>query len=105
MTQFALNMAGYINGVARRHAETTRQMFPGYASTRSPTECMSALDHAAFARLQRESADGTTNRRSSFGLYNLPTMTSCGSAMSRRRRESALNGCEFGPASPWIPAS
>ena len=30
MTQLALNLAGYINGVARRHAETTRQMFPGY---------------------------------------------------------------------------
>jgi glycogen phosphorylase len=30
MTQLALNLAGYINGVARRHAETTRHMFPGY---------------------------------------------------------------------------
>jgi starch phosphorylase len=30
MTQLALNLSGYINGVARRHAETTRQMFPGY---------------------------------------------------------------------------
>jgi glycogen phosphorylase len=30
MTQLALNLSGYINGVARRHAETARQMFPGY---------------------------------------------------------------------------
>ena len=30
MTQLALNLSGYINGVALRHAETTRQMFPGY---------------------------------------------------------------------------
>ncbi|HEX2943831.1 MAG TPA: alpha-glucan family phosphorylase [Rhodopila sp.] len=30
MTQLALSLAGYTNGVARRHAETTRQMFPGY---------------------------------------------------------------------------
>jgi starch phosphorylase len=30
MTQLALNLSGYINGVARRHAETTKNMFPGY---------------------------------------------------------------------------
>jgi starch phosphorylase len=30
MTRLALNLAGYVNGVARRHAETTEHMFPGY---------------------------------------------------------------------------
>ncbi|WP_454621922.1 alpha-glucan family phosphorylase [Bradyrhizobium cenepequi] len=30
MTRLALNLAGYVNGVARRHAETTTHMFPGY---------------------------------------------------------------------------
>ena len=30
MTLLALNLSGYINGVARRHAETTRQTYPGY---------------------------------------------------------------------------
>jgi glycogen phosphorylase len=30
MTQLALNLSGYVNGVARRHAETARHMFPGY---------------------------------------------------------------------------
>lgn len=30
MTRLALSLAGYVNGVARRHAETTEQMFPGY---------------------------------------------------------------------------
>lgn len=30
MTRLALNLADYVNGVAARHAETTRQMFPGY---------------------------------------------------------------------------
>jgi len=30
MTQLALNLSGYVNGVARRHAETTARMFPGY---------------------------------------------------------------------------
>jgi glycogen phosphorylase len=30
MTRLALNLSGYINGVARRHAETTEVMFPGY---------------------------------------------------------------------------
>jgi len=30
MTQLGLNLSGYINGVAKRHAETTRRAFPGY---------------------------------------------------------------------------
>jgi glycogen phosphorylase len=30
MTQLALKLSGYINGVARRHAETAQQLFPGY---------------------------------------------------------------------------
>jgi starch phosphorylase len=30
MTRLALNLSAYVNGVARRHAETTRAMFPGY---------------------------------------------------------------------------
>lgn len=30
LTQLGLNLAGYVNGVARRHAETTQHMFPGY---------------------------------------------------------------------------
>jgi glycogen phosphorylase len=30
MTRLALNLAGYVNGVARRHAETTEHMYPGY---------------------------------------------------------------------------
>jgi glycogen phosphorylase len=30
MTRLALNLSGYVNGVAPRHAETTRRMFPGY---------------------------------------------------------------------------
>lgn len=30
MTQLALNLSEYINGVAERHAETSRKMFPGY---------------------------------------------------------------------------
>jgi glycogen phosphorylase len=30
MTRLALNLSDYVNGVAHRHAETTRAMFPGY---------------------------------------------------------------------------
>ena len=52
MTQLALNLAGYINGVARRHAEVTRQMFPGYrvyAITNGVH--VGHWTHPAFARL------------------------------------------------------
>jgi starch phosphorylase len=31
LTRLALNTSQYINGVAERHAETSRQMFPGYS--------------------------------------------------------------------------
>lgn len=30
MTRLALNLSGYVNGVARRHAETASNLFPGY---------------------------------------------------------------------------
>ncbi|MFT3931096.1 MAG: alpha-glucan family phosphorylase [Spongiibacteraceae bacterium] len=30
MTNLALNLSGYVNGVAKQHAETSRRMFPGY---------------------------------------------------------------------------
>lgn len=30
MTRLALNLSGYVNGVARQHAKTARAMFPGY---------------------------------------------------------------------------
>jgi len=31
MTRLALNLSDYVNGVAKRHAEVSRKMFPGYA--------------------------------------------------------------------------
>ena len=52
MTRLALNLSGYVNGVARRHAETTRQLFPGYRirditnGAHAPT-----WTHPGFARL------------------------------------------------------
>ncbi|SMF79851.1 starch phosphorylase [Tistlia consotensis] len=30
MTRLAFSLSGYVNGVARRHAETTQHLFPGY---------------------------------------------------------------------------
>ncbi len=52
MTRLALNLSGYVNGVAMRHAETARQMFSGYA-IRSITNGVHVptWTHAAFARL------------------------------------------------------
>lgn len=52
MTRLALNLSGYINGVALRHAETTRQMFPGYR-IRAVTNGVHVPSwaHPAFGRL------------------------------------------------------
>lgn len=52
MTRLALNLAGYINGVARRHAQTTQHLFPGYhihAVTNGVH--VQTWTHQAFARL------------------------------------------------------
>jgi starch phosphorylase len=52
MTQLALNVSGYINGVARRHAETTRQMFPGHQVPAITNGVHPGFwTHDAFARL------------------------------------------------------
>jgi starch phosphorylase len=57
MTRLALNLSGYVNGVALRHAETARRMFPGYG-IRAVTNGVHAQTwtHPAFARLFQEIA-------------------------------------------------
>jgi starch phosphorylase len=52
MTRLALNLSNYVNGVAIRHAETARQMFPGY-SIRAVTNGVHVptWTHPAFGRL------------------------------------------------------
>ena len=52
MTRLALNLSGYVNGVAIRHAETARAMFPGYR-IRAVTNGVHVPTwaHPAFARL------------------------------------------------------
>lgn len=52
MTQLALNLSGYVNGVSERHAQTTAEIFPGYRvhaitnGVHAPT-----WTHARFAQL------------------------------------------------------
>jgi len=57
MTRLALNLSGYVNGVAIRHAETARRMFPGYG-IRAVTNGVHAptWTHPAFARLFQDVA-------------------------------------------------
>jgi starch phosphorylase len=52
MTRLALNLSGYINGVADRHSETTESLFPGY-DVRSITNGVhiASWAHPEFARL------------------------------------------------------
>ena len=52
MTRLALNLSGFVNGVALRHAETTRSMFPGY-EVRAVSNGIHTANwaHRAFARL------------------------------------------------------
>ena len=59
MTCLALNLSDYVNGVARRHAETSRQLFPGYR-VRAITNGVHPLawTSAGFARLYDEHLPG-----------------------------------------------
>ncbi|GAA0597417.1 alpha-glucan family phosphorylase [Craurococcus roseus] len=52
MTRLALNLSAWVNGVASRHAETARRMFPGYR-IRAITNGVHVptWTHPAFARL------------------------------------------------------
>jgi starch phosphorylase len=52
MTLLALNLSGYVNGVANRHAETAARMFPGYR-VRAITNGvhLPTWTHLAFAKL------------------------------------------------------
>src|SRR5262249_25595924 len=52
MTRLALNTSGYVNGVSKRHAQTTAHMFPGY-DVRAITNGVHAPTwaHARFAKL------------------------------------------------------
>lgn len=52
MTRLALNLSNYVNGVARRHADTTRSMFPGY-EVRSITNGIhpGRWAHPSFSRI------------------------------------------------------
>ena len=55
MTRLALNLSDYINGVARRHTETTEKMFPGYrvhTITNGVHPCV--WTHAEFMRLYQK---------------------------------------------------
>jgi len=55
MTRLALNLSAYVNGVAHRHAETTRAMFPGY-DIRAVTNGVHSETwaHPSFAALYEE---------------------------------------------------
>ena len=52
MTRLALNLSGFVNGVAERHQETTERMFPGY-NIRSITNGVHPATwvHPAFVKL------------------------------------------------------
>lgn len=59
MTRLALNTSEYINGVAKRHAETSNHLFPGY-HVRAITNGVhpSAWTHPAFAKVYDEQLRG-----------------------------------------------
>jgi glycogen phosphorylase len=62
MTRLALNLSEYVNGVAKRHAEVSRKMFPGYR-VKSVTNGVHPFTwtHPSFAKLYDSSLPGWCN--------------------------------------------
>lgn len=59
MTRLALNMSEYVNGVAKRHAETSNAMFPGYqVSAITNGVHPHTWTHPAIARLYDDNMPG-----------------------------------------------
>ncbi|MFA5101057.1 MAG: alpha-glucan family phosphorylase [Candidatus Omnitrophota bacterium] len=62
MTLLALNLSRYINGVARRHGEVSREMFPGYSIDFITNGVHSyTWSHDAFRKLYDKFIPGWTN--------------------------------------------
>lgn len=62
MTRLALNLSGYVNGVAKRHAEISRRMYPGY-TVRAVTNGVHPYTwtHSALAALYDRHLPGWCN--------------------------------------------
>ena len=62
MTLLALNLSGFVNGVAKKHKETTKKMFPGY-EIRSITNGIHSYTwtHPAFKKLYDKYLPGWAN--------------------------------------------
>ena len=74
MTSLALNLSGFVNGVAERHAEVSRTMFPGYGihhitngvhSMTWTSQSLQASVRSVFARMERRSGDASQRRSDS----------------------------------------
>ena len=92
MTQLALNLSGYTNGVARRHAETTRHMFPSYRVHAITNGVHVGLwTHPTFARLYAEHWPHWQHEpKSWFGRFSSPVMRS--GPVTRPRRLNYWDG-------------
>ena len=63
MTRLALNLSEYVNGVAKRHAEVSRGMFPGYRVRRGDQWCTSLhLDQRSLPPVVRCTYSGLVPR-------------------------------------------
>lgn len=108
MTRLAFNLSGYINGVARRHAEATERMFPGYR-IRAITNGVhpGTWAHDAFARLYDQQFPQWQHEPETLvRVLQLPEddVWECHRAAKREliARVAALNGVSLDPALPIL---
>ncbi len=109
MTELALNLSGYVNGVAERHARTTVQMFPRYR-IRAITNGIhvGSWAHPAFARLFDSIAPAWAHEPELIGRFDQLLPDEQVWAAHRQARADlfaliqARTGVAFDPAQPVL---
>ena len=104
MTRLALNLSEYVNGVAKRHAEISRRLFPGYQVraitngvhplTWTQPGFVAALRHVPAGLVPRAGAAGARRphaRRGGLGRRTLQAKQPAASSWCRRSTGVALD--------------
>ena len=108
MTMLALKLSGYVNGVALRHAETTRQMFPGYR-IRAVTNGvhLPTWAHPAFSELYTKHAASWAHEPEVLALADQIASAAVWDAHERAKRDlidlvAARTELKLDPAKPIV---
>jgi alpha-glucan phosphorylase-like protein len=105
MTHLALRASRFVNAVAMRHGEVSRDMFPGYAIARSPSGGATTINCVTRSASMSSSCKRRTSKRSTRSSPRSSSARACSwqptfspwALRAARRRTSAPSGCSTIP--------